>query len=113
MSWSIGLILDTIVLPDACEEELNALMDERGMDHVAYDNELEFNADHMEHMDFLDGDQEVIDILLKHEVEGVVRFASVEGDNSGDMWEHRFKDGEYSQVAIALADVVIDHDSEG
>lgn len=113
MGWQIATINNTIVLSDDCEAELNTLAETRGDDNYAYDNELEFNPDHMEHMDYLSSDQEIVDILLKHNAEGVVRFASVDGDNAGTMWEHRFKDGEYSLAEIDLEDVVIDHDSEG
>lgn len=107
MSWSIGLILNTVNISDDCADELNALMDERGSNNIAYDNCLEFNPDDMEYMDYLNGDTELIEILIKHNATGVVRFASVEGDNSGSMWEHRFDDG-YAYASVELSEIDLD-----
>lgn len=112
MSWSIGLIFNTVELTDECSEALNVYAESQYEDCVyAYDNRLEFDSDAMEHMDFLH-DPEVLAILQEHNVSGTVRFASVEGDNSGTMWEHRFINGDYSYKSMDLMDVVIDHEDD-
>lgn len=59
---------------------------------------LNFDSDHMEHMDFL-SHLSIQKLLKRHKVKGDVCFASYEGDNKGKSWGYRF-DGKGGMVKL-------------
>ncbi len=96
--WSIECLVNTVHLPNEC---IHDLFDETqgyegeiwdDIDYVADKKTglLEFNPDHKEHMDYLAGNDKVIQILKRYEVEGDICFGSLEGDNAGSFWGYRF-----------------------
>ena len=100
MSWSIHLVKNTVKISKAVAKNLFAAQKSAAddgeceiwyeLDEVAPDGYLEFNSDHMEHMDFLHSNNKIVDILKKAKVKGDICFADFEGDNSGNMWGYRF-----------------------
>jgi len=109
MGWSIECLENTLKISRECAEELyfNGLHeyywpedDEDDRLEQVYDEEtglIEFNPDHMEHQDFLFRD-DVQAILKKHKVNGEVLWTSADGDNCGENWGYRFKDGECTRL---------------
>lgn len=116
MSWNIGLISNTVTFSRKCAEALMAIAGDNGdsdndwPDHEILWNDIEelkiddknyqlyFDEDHGEHMDFLNERDDILDVLLKHKVNGDITFASVEGDNAGQCWGYRFKDGVLTEL---------------
>lgn len=113
MGWHINLVKNTVTINKKIAEEivkvgpqfldLTGYYDLKTYECTAKGNEpdligqvideknqLRFNSDHMEHMDFLETEDEVVDILRKHKVKGDVVFCSHDGDNKGQAWCHRF-----------------------
>ncbi len=109
MGWSIACVENTLVVPEECGEELRNLVEktEDGeeypveLDLYSYSPQLEFNVDHMEHMDCL-WREEVQAVLAKHKVSGRVCFGSLEGDNSGDFWGYEWTNGELRMLSGTL-----------
>jgi len=105
MSWSISKMENTVKVTPKIAKELWKLqeagtIDELwyGEDEVAYESHLNFNGDHMEHMDYIWRD-EVQAILRKNKVKGDICFGSLEGDNAGRFWGYRF-DGKGGMVEL-------------
>lgn len=96
MGWQIELTVNDIVIPAALVKSLFEAQDYEGAvwdsveDVVDDDNNLTFNPDHMEHMDYLSHQLNMIDVLKAGRVKGDICFQSLEGDNSGDSWGYRF-----------------------
>jgi hypothetical protein len=101
MGWSICLLENTVKISKKCAEALwdatvyhgtneNPYWD--GKEYVTYKERLTFNADHWEHMDYV-WQEEVLSVLLEYKVNGDITFGSLEGDNEGEFWGYRFKDG--------------------
>lgn len=95
--WSIECLVNTVNIPNECKHNLfdeaqgyeGELWNE--LDNVTDENgRLYFNSDHMEHMDYLAGNDKVVNILKRYEVEGDICFGSLEGDNAGSFWGYRF-----------------------
>lgn len=103
MGWNIGLITNQLPISPVCAKELNPILEDLGFDPVRK-GKLSFNENDSEHMDFLH-EPAILSVLEKYEVTGRVRFASVEGDNAGRIWEHRFTDGKYVCVSSDLSEV--------
>lgn len=109
MSWSIGLIKNTVVVPKEFEEELLKCSSE--YDELFYEEALDqngkliFDPDHMEHMDYL-WREDILDVLFKAKVNGTIAFASVEGDDSGEWWAHDFVDGVSTSRGGKIADLI-------
>lgn len=108
MSWSIGLVKNTVKISRKCAEDLckgarAAHISEWYMwenpGRVASKGYLMFSIDHREHMDYLSNYSFVIRVLKKHKVEGEICFGSLEGDNAGSFWGYRF-DGQGGCVAL-------------
>jgi len=106
MSWSIGEMVNTVRIPDACAKDLFAAQKYDGEkwddpDYVTQDGLLYFNPDHSEWMDWLgSGDTDhLIAVLKKHKVRGDICFGSLEGDNAGSFWGYRF-DGAGGMVPL-------------
>lgn len=93
MSWSIGELVNTVTISKKCARELFAVRKNYGtwysLEDVTYDGKLNFNGDHMEHMDYL-WNEDIQAVLLKYKVRGDVCFGSLEGDNAGSFWGYRF-----------------------
>jgi len=96
MGWSIANLDNTVKISKSCMEDLKRFEEELGIDFYS-DDELYFNSDHMEHMDYL-WNEEVLEVLKKHKVNGRVTFGSLEGDNAGSFWGYDFKDGEVTHL---------------
>lgn len=102
MGWQINLVANDLKLSKACAKELDPVLDDLGFDPTNK-NRLQFCSDHMEHMDYLSNEPEILEILKRHNVTGAVRF--VDGEQGQCMWEHRFDHGEYTRADIDLCDV--------
>lgn len=112
MAWNICLIENTIVVTRGIAADLYAAQQAGKTLCCPWENEneiinwhpirpkgvLHFEYDHMEHMDFL-WDAKIQEILKQHEVEGVVKFGSLEGDNEGKFWGYEF-DGKGGLVEL-------------
>ena len=92
MGWQIAWIDNTVELTEECVEELETMAEDLGIYNPTQDGRLYFNPDNMEHMDFLWRD-EIRELFLKHQVYGTVKFGSLDGDNFGQFWGYKFKDG--------------------
>lgn len=97
MGWQISLQTNDVHITDECAKDLweatgkeNPWWDEEEV--TDGENRLFFNCDHMEHMDYM-WNKAIQAVLLKHKVNGDICFSSADGDNSGDNWGYRFKDG--------------------
>ena len=57
-----------------------------------YENKyyLMFNSDHMEHMDYIWGEEKIKEKLKELKVKGDITFGSLDGDNAGSNWGYRF-----------------------
>jgi hypothetical protein len=90
MAWSIGTVLNTVVVPEAVQDKLIELVESEGH-YISFnkDGTIQFCDDAMEHMDFL-WDPDVQILLESANTQGVVVFSSVEGDNAGDFWGYKF-----------------------
>lgn len=105
MSWSIGIIENTVKVSQKCAKELFESQEE-GTD-IWYSQEevtgtkgkLTFNQDHMEWMDWLANNDTLVGVLKKHKVKGDICFGSVEGDNAGEFWGYRF-DGNGGMIEL-------------
>lgn len=56
---------------------------------LLYEGKLQFNSDHMEHMDFV-WEKEVIEALKASKAKGKITFSSADGDNRGQVWSYVF-----------------------
>lgn len=110
MGWHIHTNKNTLKISEECakdllladaEENYSCVFEwdeswgkvENNIDYVRGDDgTIQFNDDHMEHMDYLH-EAHIQAVLLKHKVNGVVEFLDVEGDNRGTRWSYTFKDG--------------------
>lgn len=95
MSWSIGLTENTVKISSKCAKELFKAQDEDNKvwyspEEVAYNGKVTFNSDHMEWMDWLANNNDLVEVLKKHKVKGDICFGSLEGDNDGEFWGYRF-----------------------
>ena len=85
---------DCWCFPEEIEIELIDLANEHG--HYIYtdnDNNIEFDSDAMEHMDFLNEDW-ALQFIEKHKLSGEVIFNSLEGGQGYlDMWGYHFNNG--------------------
>lgn len=109
MGWHINLVKNEVKITEAIVKELRFETDlayeyewESDDDVFAFygadDIRLNFNPDHMEHMDYLH-DEDVQRVLKKHKVKGDVCFSSDDGDNAGTSWGYRF-DGKGGMVEL-------------
>ena len=108
MSWSIGIIENTLEVPEECGPKLFEI----GVEDYFYDEsevldegKLCFNDDNREHMDYL-WNTEIQAVLTEAKVSGRVVFASVEGDNRGTWWSHTFVDGVYNINRGKIVDLI-------
>jgi hypothetical protein len=97
MGWSINLEKNTVVIPAEAAAEFNANEDFENDDITLCENddgtfEFYFNDDHYEHMDYMERD-DILEFALSHKLNGDVCFSSNQGDNRGQSWGYRFKDG--------------------
>lgn len=95
MGWNISLIENTVKVSAQAQETLHKL--DNGYifepdDCGALRGKLEFNSDHMEHMDYL-VHEDVRDALVAHGASGRVLFGDLEGDASGSFWGYEFSHG--------------------
>lgn len=96
MSWSIGVVENTVEISSKCAKELFAAQKKHGdeiwyeLQEVTYEGKVTFNPDHMEWMDWLANNENLVEILKKHKVKGDICFGSLEGDNAGEFWGYRF-----------------------
>jgi hypothetical protein len=105
MSWSIGLVTNTVKISSKCAKELFKAQKEDGSEiwyspeEVTNKGKVTFNEDHMEWMDWLANNDKLVEILKKYKVEGDICFGSLEGDNDGEFWGYRF-DGKGGMVKL-------------
>lgn len=95
MGWSIAMLENTVKVPAKAQKDLKKLDDGHVFEYDdcgALGGKLEFNSDHMEHMDYLHHDG-VIETLIKHKAKGRVMFGDLDGDNFGSFWGYEFVDG--------------------
>jgi hypothetical protein len=109
MSWSIGLIDNTVEVPEEFAAALFAA-DENDevwydVEDVLYKGKLSFDDDHREHMDYVWRD-EILAVLLDAKVTGRIAFASVDGDNSGKWWSYSFVDGVVTKHKGEIKDMI-------
>lgn len=96
MGWQIELTTNDVVIPATLVKELFDAQDFEGAiwdsieDVIDEDNNLTFNPDHMEHMDYLGNQLEIINVLKAGRVKGDILFQSLEGDDAGSAWGYRF-----------------------
>ena len=95
MSWSIANVVNEVKVSKKCAQELFDTQKYEGeicdnIEDVVYKGRLNFNSDHMEHMDYIGNNDAVCRILLKYKVKGDICFGSLEGDNAGSFWGYRF-----------------------
>lgn len=105
MCWHINLVTNELkvtkkmaldILSTDCE--ISCLIRDYDMDapvegflnRLVYQDKFLFDSDHMEHMDFLENDEKIVEILKKHKAKGDIVFCSHDGDNRGQAWCHRF-----------------------
>lgn len=97
MAWQIALIENTININEDVATELFAAQEAgeisqwpwESVEDVMWGTKLDFNSDHMEHMDFL-WDDKVQEILKRHKIEGVAKFGDLAGDQFGQFWGYYF-----------------------
>ena len=94
MGWYIAEIINNAEISDKCAEELFEAQDFESeiwyaKDDVVYNGRLNFDPDHMEHMDYV-WKPKIQEVLKKHNVKGDICFGSLEGDNFGSFWGYRF-----------------------
>jgi hypothetical protein len=91
--WSIHLIDNTLVVPEAAVLEilqLNIATDYEWFerDDLMEDDMFYFNPDHYEHMDFL-SNEKIQRILIEHNAVGRVTFADLESRDQR-LWGYQF-----------------------
>lgn len=93
MGWSIAVHENTLRMSRSVADSLIEIADDHGHS-IGYDDRrgVDFDHDAMEHMDFL-WESWALNVLSDPSVSGDVVFTSVEGDNSGETWGYRFKEG--------------------
>jgi hypothetical protein len=123
MGWSISNQINDVIISDECAKDLfvacpdafNAynedISEEEQIDCVREGDVLFFDCDHMEHMDYV-GNDEVLAVLLKHKVNGDIGFSSADGDNSGENWGYRFRDGVMTRLRGEVQYIEVVEDSE-
>lgn len=105
MAWSIDLLSNTIKISKKMAQKIYEATMENGyndtfdgVESVRNDDGfLDFNPDHMEHMDYL-WKEEVQKAFCALKVNGEVHFADNEGDSKGKMWGYRFKNGTFTKL---------------
>jgi hypothetical protein len=100
MGWQIRNEVNTVavnrqVALALCRSSAASEYDWEQPDDVIYGARLQFNSDHMEHMDYI-GHSEVQDILNHFKVKGDICFSST---NGGMSWGYRF-DGKGGVVPL-------------
>jgi len=111
MSWHVELICSSVELTEQCALELEALIGEEDSNyygtHYTFEHDgkryLHFDENHDEHIDAHLWDDSVKDVLLRHKVNGEIRFAQLE--QGASMWEHVYRDGVHTVVSVNLADI--------
>ncbi len=102
--WSIEVIVNNAKIPKKLKSALfkigaaEEIWDDEDEVLDEYNN-LTFNSDHMEHMDYLRNNPEIIELLKKSKVKGDICFGSLEGDNANNFWGYRF-DGKGNMVNL-------------
>lgn len=93
MSWHIGVLKNTVRVSNTCGAAIKAYLVSQYThepdDVVCLDGTLCFDSH--EHSDYLDA--EVCALIAADGATGDVCFGSVEGDNAGEFWGHRFEGG--------------------
>jgi hypothetical protein len=100
MSWRINLIKNTVKINSKIALELyqsdaqivSAWQDEctfPDLEGIISGENLVFNPDHMEHMDYI-WEDEILNVLKRNRVEGDICFSSNDGDNKCKKWGYRF-----------------------
>lgn len=101
MSWSIGIHKNTLLVTKETVDRFNyeaaSRYESEHLDFYLAENDMyyvDFNSDYGEHMDVLCEDwiHHIMISDMKNSGEAV--FISAEGDNAGDIWGYRYKDGE-------------------
>jgi hypothetical protein len=99
MAWNIGVIVNTIVVPEEFKFEFDQIMEDNFCDEPfdVYQSKIEMIEDYMEHMDTFPRlaveYPQVAELFEKYKVNGDICFSSAEGDNKGSQWGYRFQDG--------------------
>lgn len=95
--WTIACLVNTVLISNECRDDLFSEAQDyeeelwNDFDDIIDENShLNFNSDHMEHMDYLGSHDQVINILKRYNAEGDICFGSLEGDNAGSFWGYRF-----------------------
>lgn len=97
MGWHINEVENTVVVPQECKKRIFRLGEPEGFfwdEENVLDDEghLMFDADCMEHMDYV-WFPAILEVLLEAQVNGRIVFNSTEGDNAGEWWSYTFVDG--------------------
>ncbi len=93
MGWNIGIKTNTLKMSmDVADKLVEAAQENYQSISYSETYGLEFDYDAMEHKDFLWEDW-ALDALNDPSVNGDVVFMSAEGDNRGEIWGYRFKNG--------------------
>ena len=115
MSWSIANLDNSVEISVELAREIVARFPNLGILEEAYDEPdnpggllngdmLYFSEDHMEHMDWLTHETELLAFLASRGVEGDITFGSLEGDNAGSFWGVRFDGkGNYCHLTGSVA----------
>lgn len=103
MGWQISNIDNTVKISKALAKKLLETQEDDSLwydlEDVAYNGKLLFNGDHMEHMDYLSNEDDIMKVLLDAKVEGRITFGSLDGDDFGCFWGFDF-DGKGSVTRL-------------
>lgn len=96
MSWRIALLENNIKVTSKVAKELFDLS-EKNLSEIWYSEEdvadendiLQFNCDHMEHMDYL-WNVDYQKILKKNKIKGRALFGDLDHDTFGEFWGYEF-----------------------
>ena len=72
---------------------------DKELDESLFDgNNLLFNEDHFEHIDYLSHNKKLIQLMNNHKLKGMISFGSLDGDNFGEFWGYQFSNGKMKKV---------------
>lgn len=92
--WNIQLDTNTVGITPEIAQELYEKTSENNIwkdaKDVISESRMNFKKEHMEHMDVLCWNSQIVDTLKKHKVKGLICFTSYEGANKGRAWGYDF-----------------------
>jgi len=99
MAWNVALLENTIEINETIANDLFALQEDGKISSWPWHDvasvivwrgtKLDFNPDHMEHMDFL-WEEKIQEVLCRHNIKGIVKFGDLESSQQGEFWGYEF-----------------------